>query len=104
MLANQTIHPYSDFALHHMGPRLADQISQGLADGDEFRTAPLWGLGQRLFFLHDGRTSDLVQVIREHSSDRNSQFPASEANAVVKNFFNLSNSDQQAVLKFLRSL
>ena len=103
-LANQTIHPYSDFALHHMGPRLADQISQGLAGGDEFRTAPLWGLGQRLFFLHDGRTSDLVQAIREHSSDRNSQFPASEANAVVRNFFNLSDSDQQAVLKFLRSL
>ena len=52
-----------------MGPRLADQISQGLAGGDEFRTAPLWGLGQRLFFLHDGRTNDLVQAIREHSSD-----------------------------------
>ena len=104
MIANQTIHPYSDFALHHMGPRLADQISQGLADGDEFRTAPLWGLGQRLFFLHDGRTGDLVQAIREHSSDRNSQFPASEANAVVRNFFNLSDSDQRAVLKFLRSL
>jgi len=103
-LANQVINPYSDFALHHMGPRLADQISQGLAEGDEFRTAPLWGLGQRLFFLHDGRTDDLLQVIREHSSDRNSPFPASEANAVVRNFFNLSNSDQQAVLKFLRSL
>jgi CxxC motif-containing protein (DUF1111 family) len=103
-LANQTIHPYSDFALHHMGPRLADQISQGLAGGDEFRTAPLWGLGQRLFFLHDGRTTDLEQVILEHSSDGNSQFPDSEANQVVKNYFKLSNSDQQAVLKFLRSL
>jgi len=75
-----------------------------LAEGDEFRTAPLWGLGQRLFFLHDGRTDDLLQVIREHSSDRNSQFAASEANAVVRNFFNLSNHDQQAALNFLRSL
>jgi CxxC motif-containing protein (DUF1111 family) len=103
-LANQTIHPYSDFALHHMGPNLADQISQGLAGGDEFRTAPLWGLGQRLFFLHDGRTDDLLQVIREHSSSANSQFPASEANSVIKSFFNLSNSDQQNVLNFLRSL
>jgi CxxC motif-containing protein (DUF1111 family) len=103
-LANQAIHPYSDFALHHMGPRLADQISQGLAGGDEFRSAPLWGLGQRIFFLHDGRTTDLEQVIREHSSTANSQFPDSEANAVVKNYFNLSNSDQQAVLNFLRSL
>jgi CxxC motif-containing protein (DUF1111 family) len=87
-----------------MGPRLADQISQGLAGGDEFRTAPLWGLGQRLYFLHDGRTDDLLQVIREHSSSANSQFPASEANAVIKNFFNLGNSDQQNILNFLRSL
>ena len=57
-MANVTCHPYSDFALHHMGWGLADRISQGAATGDEFRTAPLWGLGQRLFFLHDGRTSD----------------------------------------------
>jgi mono/diheme cytochrome c family protein len=44
---------YSDLLLHHMGVGLADDIEQGLAKGDEFRTAPLWGLGQRLFFLHD---------------------------------------------------
>ena len=62
------IHPYSDFALHHMGPGLADHISQGLASGDEFRTAPLWGIGQRMFFLHDGRTNDLLVAIREHAS------------------------------------
>jgi CxxC motif-containing protein (DUF1111 family) len=110
-LANQTIHPYSDFALHSMGPGLADQISQGLAGGDEFRTAPLWGLGQRLFFLHDGRTSDLLQAIREHASTSvstvsptTSNAGISEATQVVRNFFNLSVSDQQAVLKFLRSL
>jgi CxxC motif-containing protein (DUF1111 family) len=87
-----------------MGPGLADQISQGVAGGDEFRTAPLWGLGQRLFFLHDGRRTDLLQVIRDHSSTANAQFPASEANTVVANFFRLSPSDQQAVLNFLRSL
>ncbi len=103
-LANQTIHPYSDFALHHMGPGLADQVSQGLAGGDEFRTAPLWGLGQRVFFLHDGRTSDLVQAIAAHSSAANSQFPASEANTVIQNFNALSTSDKQAILIFLRSL
>src|SRR6185369_1161630 len=99
-MGNVTYHPYSDFALHHMGPNLADQISQGLAGGDEFRTAPLWGLGQRIFFLHDGRTKDLEVAIRAHSSDsdRNSPFPDSEANAVVRNYFNLSNSEQQAVL------
>lgn len=103
-LANKTIHPYSDFAIHHMGPGLADNVSQGLAGGDEFRTAPLWGVGQRIFFLHDGRTADLVQAIRAHASAANSQYPASEANLVVSNFFKLSTSDQQAVLVFLRSL
>lgn len=103
-LSNQTIHPYSDFALHHMGPGLADQISQGLAGGDQFRTAPLWGLGQRYYFLHDGRTGDLMQVIAAHSSQGNSQFPGSEANAVIRNFDALSTAAQQALLNFLRSL
>jgi len=103
-LANQTIHPYSDFAVHHMGPGLADQISQGNAAGDQFRSAPLWGLGQRLFFLHDGRETDLMKVIADHASNANSQFPASEANQVIQNFNNLSGSDQQAILNFLRSL
>jgi CxxC motif-containing protein (DUF1111 family) len=103
-LANRDIHPYSDFAIHHMGAGLADRVSQGLAGGDEFRTAPLWGLGQRLFFLHDGRETDLMRVIAAHSSAATAEFPASEANAVVRNFNNLSVSDKQAILKFLRSL
>jgi len=87
-----------------MGPSLADSISQGIAGGDEFRTAPLWGIGQRIFFLHDGRTTDLLQAIRDHSSAANSQYPASEANQVVSNYIALSTSDQQAILAFLRSL
>jgi len=103
-LANQQIHPYSDFAIHHMGPGLADNVSQGQAGGDEFRTAPLWGLGQRLFFLHDGRETDLLKVIADHAGAANSQYPASEANIVVGNFNALSTSDKQAVLNFLRSL
>jgi CxxC motif-containing protein (DUF1111 family) len=103
-LANKTINPYSDFAIHHMGPGLADQVSQGLAGGDEFRTAPLWGLGQRLFFLHDGRETDLLKTIADHFSPANGQFPASEANKVIQNFNALSTSDKQAVLNFLRSL
>lgn len=103
-LANQTIHPFSDFALHNMGPGLADQISQGQAAGDEFRTAPLWGLGQRLFFLHDGRETDLIKTIEDHASPANSQFKASEANAVVAKFNALGAFDKQAVLNFLRSL
>jgi len=82
-MSTQTIHPCSGFALHHMGLGLADQISQRLAAGDEFRTAPLWGLGQRLFFLHDGRETDLLKVIEAHASFGNSEFQAWEANRVV---------------------
>jgi len=102
--SNQEIHPYSDFALHSMGSGLADQVSQGLATGDEFRTAPLWGLGQRIFFLHDGRTTDLMQAIAAHASRSDNGFRDSEANSVIRNFNQLSNSDQQAILNFLRSL
>jgi CxxC motif-containing protein (DUF1111 family) len=103
-LANQTIHPYSDFAIHHMGAGLADSVSQGLAAGDQFRTAPLWGLGQRLFFLHDGRTSDLLRAIMDHFNSGNFQYPPSSANGVIFNFMFLSVSDKQAILNFLRSL
>ena len=70
-LASQTAALYSDLALHKMGPALADNILQGSAAGDEFRSAPLWGLGERIFFLHDGRTSDLVQAIEDHASGGN---------------------------------
>jgi CxxC motif-containing protein (DUF1111 family) len=101
-LSNLTYHPYSDFALHNMGPGLADNISQGNASGSQFRTAPLWGLGQRLFFLHDGRTSDLYQAIEDHASGSGST--ASEANDVVANFNALTGSQQQDLLNFLRSL
>jgi CxxC motif-containing protein (DUF1111 family) len=91
-------HPFSDFALHHMGNNLADGISQGMATGDEFRTAPLWGVGQRLFFLHDGRSSDLLDAINQHASQ------GSEANKVVRGFYNLPSTQQQSLLNFLRSL
>lgn len=111
-MSDTVYHPYSDFALHNMGPDLADGISQGGAAGDEFRTAPLWGLGQRLFFLHDGRTSDLVEAIKEHSSDcghsrHRSWFQSrcnSEADGVVRNFNALSKTQAQDLLNFLRSL
>jgi CxxC motif-containing protein (DUF1111 family) len=90
---------YSDLALHDMGVRLADGISQGQATSREFRTAPLWGLGQRVFFLHDGRTKDVKRAIQEHGS------AGSEANRVVRKFFDqLSQSQQQNVFNFLRSL
>ncbi len=79
-------------------------ISQGAAGGDQFRTAPLWGLGQRIFFLHDGRTADVVQTIQAHGSNGNRQYQSSEANGVVNNYNHLSSSQQQDLLNFLRSL
>jgi CxxC motif-containing protein (DUF1111 family) len=131
-MSNVTYHPYSDFAVHHMGATLADGINQGAAGPDEFRSAPLWGLGQRLFFLHDGRTSDLLQAIQAHSGSAfdcvvnassnifefepnlkvfapssASTFCGSEANKVIANFNALSGGatgQKQDLLNFLRSL
>jgi CxxC motif-containing protein (DUF1111 family) len=126
-MSNVTFRPFSDFALHNMGSNLADGINQGAAGPDEFRTAPLWGVGQRLFFLHDGRTSDLLEAIQAHSSSGSDcaitstfeQFKAngafflpfsfnqtcgSEANQVIQKFNALSTSQKQDILNFLRSL
>jgi CxxC motif-containing protein (DUF1111 family) len=115
-LENLTAHPYSDLLVHHMGSRLADDITQGLATGDMFRTTPLWGIGQRRFFLHDGRTADLLEAIEQHASPagycneqgqqpaRTDCYGASEANAVIAHFRALAPADQQAILDFLRAL
>jgi len=89
---------FSDLLIHHMGTNLADGVSQGGAGPDQFRSAPLWGLGQRIFFLHDGRTTDLLDAIKEHASS------GSEANGVISNFRQLSPQQQQDLLNFLRSL
>jgi len=101
-LRDQAVNLYSDLLVHDMGAGLADGVTQGQAGPREFRTAPLWGLGQRLFFLHDGRTSDLLEAIRAHQSG--SFFDASEANEVIKNFSHLRENQKQDVLNFLRSL
>ena len=103
-LANQPVNLFSDLLLHNMGPGLADEILQGQAQGDEFRTSPLWGLGKRIFFLHDGRTDDLLVAIQEHKSAGNLKFGPSEANAVINNFNQLNEGKKQDVLNFLRSL
>jgi len=128
-LNNAPFAPFSDFALHHMGSTLADGVNQGIAGPDEFRTAPLWGLGQRIFFMHDGRTTDLLAAIAAHSSPATdcttvtsigetfilntltvnvpastSKFCGSEANQVITNFNNLSPTDKLDLLHFLRSL
>ena len=97
-LSNQAAHLWSDLLVHHMGIGLADGITQGGAGPDEFRTAPLWGVGQRIFFLHDGRTSNLVEAIRAHKSK------GSEANKVIDRFNKLTTQDQQQIIDFLRAL
>jgi CxxC motif-containing protein (DUF1111 family) len=103
-LGNITINLYSDLLVHHMGPGLADGLQQGGAGPDEFRTAPLWGIGQRLWFMHDGRTNNIVTAIEDHMSLSNGQYPASEANQAVTNFNKLNSTNQQDLVNFLRSL
>jgi CxxC motif-containing protein (DUF1111 family) len=92
------VNAYSDLEIHNMGSGLADNVSQGNAGGDQFRTAPLWGLGQRIFLLHDGRTSNLLTAIQDHASH------GSEASTVEQQFFELNSTQQQDILDFLRSL
>ncbi len=103
-LSSKAVPLYSDLLVHHMGPGLADDIIQGTAGPDEFRTAPLWGLGQRNYFLHDGRTSDLKAAILAHSSAASATWVASEANGVVTRFNALGESQKQDLLNFLRAL
>ena len=103
-LSQKPVNLFSDLLLHRMGPGLADNIVQGVAEGDEFRTAPLWGLGQRIFLLHDGRTTDLVVAIEAHASRGYGQFRSSEANGVIARFRALGHAEQQDLLTFLRSL
>ena len=98
-LSNANVNLFSDLLVHNMGNNLADGVSQGGAAGDEFRTAPLWGLGQRIFFLHDGRSNDLIDAINQHAGR------GSEANAVIQQFqHKLTPQQQQDLLNFLRSL
>ena len=116
-LRGQTVNLYSDLLVHRMGAALADNVVQGNAGPDEFRTTPLWGLGQRLFFLHDGRTEDLLVAIQDHFSTAgyeggdnpakdkdSSSYGPSEANESIRRFNSLANGEKQAILNFLRSL
>jgi CxxC motif-containing protein (DUF1111 family) len=101
-LRNQNVALFSDLLVHHMGAGLADNVSQGSAGLDEFRTAPLWGVGQRIFFLHDGRATPanggLMRAIQAHAGQ------GSEANQVISLFNARRAQDQQDLLNFLRSL
>ena len=101
VLAQQTFHPYTDLLLHDMGPGLADAIGEGDAAPEEWRTAPLWGLGlveaqgPLSRFLHDGRARSLEDAILWHGG---------EARASRDTFESLVESDREALLLFLRSL
>jgi CxxC motif-containing protein (DUF1111 family) len=99
--AFQLIWPYSDFLLHDMGEGLADGQQVGVADGYEWRTPPLWGIGltQRVnnhtFFLHDGRARNLTEAIVWHGG---------EAQSARDNFAAASAEEREALIKFLESL
>ena len=97
----QLIWPYSDFLLHDMGEGLADHRPEGLADGSEWRTPPLWGIGLtqtvsgHTFFLHDGRGRSLVEAILWHGG---------EAQASRDGFAKMSQSTRDDLIAFLESL
>lgn len=102
-MRGQVIHPYTDLLLHDLGPELADGLSEGRASGSEWRTPPLWGIGNlpyvqgegRARYLHDGRAQSLEEAILWHGG---------EADGVKAGFKAMSTSDRQALLAFLNSL
>ena len=100
-LANQTIRPFTDLLVHDMGDDLADNRPDFLADGHEWRTPPLWGIGlvgvvnEHTNFLHDGRARDLTEAILWHGG---------EAEASREEFRTLPADDRAALVRFLESL
>ena len=101
VIANQTIHPYTDLLLHDMGTGLADYRPDFQATGNEWRTPALWGLGltQTVLpysrYLHDGRARTLEEAILWHGG---------EGEAAKTAFEQMSADDRAALVQFLRSL
>jgi CxxC motif-containing protein (DUF1111 family) len=95
LLGDRQVSLYSDLLLHNLGPDLDDKVSQGQAAGSDWRTTPLWGLGTRPRLLHDGRARTLVAAIMAHGG---------EAASAVRHFRELSSSERDILLAFLRSL
>jgi CxxC motif-containing protein (DUF1111 family) len=99
--ANQKIYPFTDMLLHDMGPGLADDRQDFDADGTQWKTRPLWGIGQtqtinpRAGFLHDGRARTLEEAILWHDG---------EARYSRDRFIALPASDRAALIQFIRSL
>jgi CxxC motif-containing protein (DUF1111 family) len=100
-IENVVIRPYSDFLLHDMGEDLADNRPEYLANGNEWRTQPLWGLGMiefvngHTFLLHDGRARNAEEAILWHGG---------EAEISKNKFMNASAEQREQVLSFLNSL
>lgn len=100
-LSNQRIHPYTDMLVHDMGDGLADNRTDYLASGSEWRTTPLWGIGlfEKTngvpFYLHDGRARSLEEAILWHDG---------EAKKSKEKFMQLSKADRERIIKFLKSL
>lgn len=109
-LRSQTIHPYTDLLLHDMGPELADSLGDGQADGAEWRTPPLWGIGlgpcvtggvegedctPDASYLHDGRARTLDEAIRWHGGEGEGSRDA---------YLAASDSEQAAMIRFLETL
>lgn len=100
-LSNQVIHPYTDLLLHDMGDGLADHRPDFEANGNEWRTPPLWGIGlvktvnHHTFFLHDGRARSLEEAILWHGG---------EGEASTQAYKSLTKDQRQAMLRFLESL
>ena len=100
-LNNQTIHPYTDLLLHDMGSELSDGRPDFLANGQEWRTQPLWGIGLiptvngHTYFLHDGRARNLEEAILWHGG---------EAENAKNNFKALNKSEREALITYLKSL
>jgi mono/diheme cytochrome c family protein len=93
--ARQAVPLYSDLLLHHMGPALADDVQQGAAEGDEWRTMPLWRVSERGRFLHDGRATTLVDAIFAHDG---------QGRAARQTFTSLDPASKQALIAFLGCL
>ena len=97
----QLIWPYTDLLLHDMGEGLADGRPEGRADGREWRTAPLWGIGLtetvsgHTLFLHDGRARNLLEAILWHGG---------EAQAARDRVVAMDTKERGALLRFLNSL
>lgn len=100
-LSKQKIYPYTDLLLHDMGKGLADNRPDGLANGQQWRTPPLWGIGLipdvngHSFLLHDGRARNTLEAILWHGG---------EAQAAKQSVLTMSKAEREALVRFVNSL